>query len=40
MRQHDDEVGERLARAVLRTHRSIAVAESLTGGALSAESRR
>jgi nicotinamide-nucleotide amidase len=36
MPQHDDEVGERLARAALRTRRCVAVAESLTGGALSA----
>lgn len=40
MPQHDDEAGERLARAALRTRRSIAVAESLTGGALSARLAR
>jgi nicotinamide-nucleotide amidase len=39
MPQHDDD-GERLARAALRAERSIAVAESLTGGALSARLAR
>jgi nicotinamide-nucleotide amidase len=39
MTEHDD-VGERLAQAALRAHRSVAVAESLTGGALSARLAR
>jgi nicotinamide-nucleotide amidase len=40
MPQHGDDVGERLARAAMKAQRSIAVAESLTGGALSARLAR
>src|SRR5690348_6509819 len=40
MPDHDDEVGMRVARAARELPRSIAIAESLTGGALSARLAR